>query len=149
MSEKNGNGNEFIRNKDYFELKDGVYFTVDALAKKYDTATNTVYKKAKEHSIAMDRVLGVTCFKDDIRFEKQTRQNGDPTRMRQIISYPELHDKVAEAIAQMFAARVEAGSNLNIITQKLQGLDRLESIVLDQNDLLKQILDHLTKENKQ
>lgn len=98
---ENSNGQEilFKKNVDFFELKEGTFYTIDALAKKYDTATNTLYKKAKDFDIPMEKIAGFTCFKDDIRFEKQKRTiNGNAENMRSLIAYPQLHDKVIECI---------------------------------------------------
>jgi hypothetical protein len=128
---------EFKRNTDYFEMSDGVFWTVDALMKKYEIARSTLYNKVRDNNITGMKVLDIQCFKDDDRFAKQKNGAGNIEHLRghQLTSYAELHRKIEElltsiraqtlpkgidgiasqvekAIGEMFAARTEASANL-------------------------------------
>src|SRR5689334_11638981 len=168
------NGNEFFQdvnfkeNTDYFRMSDGVFWTIEALAKKYDCAVNTIYKKGKELDISTMNVLGIKCYKDDIRFEKSKGGAGNIEHLKgkQISTYAELYRKVEEAvdamgkaIGEMFSARVEANSNLKQQYQAItantnthndwhaehnKALSRLNDSVKETNRLLNEVLNYLT-----
>lgn len=145
--EENGKQVVLKKNIDFFELKDGTFYTVEALAKKYDTATNTIYKKAKDYDIDKVSIAGYTCFKDDLRFEKQKgNHSADVTNMRQLVSYPQLHDKVAEAIGEMFAARGEYQAFMK--NQTLWN-NRFENELIELQKRVDLILEHLTADKQQ
>jgi hypothetical protein len=120
MSKVGNNGKEeinFVENQDFFNMVDGTYWTIKALSTKYETAENTIYKKAKEYGINRINIAGLTCFKDDNRFKKQPR-NSDASNMRSLIAYPQLHDSVLTAISKIETMN----ANLDILIHNVNKL---------------------------
>lgn len=128
---------EFKKNTDYFEMSEGVFWTVDALMRKYDIGKSTLYNKARDNNIPTMKIFNVVCFKDSDKFNKLKNNAGNIENLKgyQLTSYAELHRKVEEllnsiraqtlpngidglaskiekAVGEMFASRVEASSNL-------------------------------------
>jgi hypothetical protein len=149
---------EFKKNTDYFEMSDGVFWTIKALAMKYSTAENTIYKKAKDYNIATMKVLGITCFKDDKRFEKRT-MGGNPENLkgRSLMSYAELHRKIEELLNSIRAQtlpngidglaseirKVNDGYMVNM-DRLNKTITRLNDSVVENNRLLNEVLNYLT-----
>lgn len=140
---------EFKKNTDYFEMSDGVFWTIKALAIKYSTAENTIYKKAKDYNIATMKVLGITCFKDDKRFEKRT-MGGNPENLkgRSLMSYAELHRKVEELIKIVRSATIPNDEN-NIKIEYLVKIEarvvHIEQEIERLKDIMNKILDYVTQ----
>jgi hypothetical protein len=148
---------EFKENTDYFRMSDGVFWTIEALARKYNSATNTIYKKGKELEIATMNVLGIKCFKDDLRFEKSKGGSGNIEHLqgKQITTYAQLHRKVEEAteamaksIGEMFAARVQMNFTNDQVSRLTHFLQNMNEIIVKNEETLNAILSYLTKGEK-
>lgn len=169
---KEANGTEgyaFTKNTDYFEMSDGVFWTVDALMKKYDISKSTLYNKARDNNIPTAKIANIVCFKDSDKFNKIKSGTGtgniEHLKGYQITTYAELHRKVEELIKQVRSATIPVDANTHSIHLELQELksdiknndlllrnqeqrlSTLKDIVLDMNECVHNILDELTKEN--
>ena len=51
-------------NVDYYELKDGEYWPVESLRKKYECSSFHIYDRAKKNNVAKVKIADVTLFKD-------------------------------------------------------------------------------------
>lgn len=137
---------EFKENTDYFRMSDGIFWTIDALCKKHNTASNTIYKKARDYNIATMKVLGVTCFKDDVRFDKQKSGAGNIENLKghQLPTYAELARSIEELIKTVRAStipeRVEANTNDCFLK-----LDDLYEEIKEIKTTLNKVLDYLTQ----
>src|SRR5262245_53534528 len=72
---KNGTSAEInlIENVDYFNMADGLFMTIDSLAKKYGIGKSTVYNKARDANLTLKKIAGKPCFLDHKAFERQER----------------------------------------------------------------------------
>src|SRR5262245_42836664 len=55
---------DFKANVDYFELKDGEYWPVTSLRKKYDCSAFHIYDRAKKFNVPKTKIMDVVLFKD-------------------------------------------------------------------------------------
>lgn len=101
MSKENGNNTEtiFKKNIDYFELKDGVYMTVESLCKKYECQHTHIYRRAKEFNVPSETILGTKIIKDSEHFIKKPKANNLPDGTK-LTGYAELHRKIEDQIQQ-------------------------------------------------
>lgn len=54
----------------YIELKDGIYYTIQGLVKKYGLSKSYISKKIALFKTPRQMILGVTFYKDDSRFAR-------------------------------------------------------------------------------
>src|SRR5215510_1075846 len=54
----------FDLNVDYYEFKDGEYWPVESLRKKYQCSSFHIYDRAKKNNIPKKKISDVTLFKD-------------------------------------------------------------------------------------
>ena len=147
---------EFKENTDFFRMSDGVFWTIDSLCKKYNTAQNTIYSKANRFDIKSMKVLGITCYKDDARFEKQPRNTStEHLKPHNLMSYAQLHRKVEEAteamgkaIGEMFATRVEINFTNDEVSRLTHFLQNMNEIIVKNEETLNAILSYLTNGEK-
>lgn len=99
---------EFKKNTDYFEMSDGVFWTVEALMKKYDIGKSTLYNKARDNNIPTMKVLGIVTFKDSDKFNKLKNGAGNIENLKGkgVLSYAELYRKIDELITFVRAATI-------------------------------------------
>jgi hypothetical protein len=145
---------EFKKNTDYFEMSDGVFWTVEALMKKYDSGRSTIYNKARDNNIPTMRVIDTVCFKDSDKFTKgKPGGNVKSIEPHKLTSYAELHRKVEELIKTVRAATIPDLSDRERQSEdKLVGIETrlsvLKDLILDMNECVHNILDEMTKEKK-
>lgn len=166
VREENGTeGYAFKKNTDFFEMSDGVFWTIEALMKKYEIGRSTVYNKARDNDIPMMRVLNIVCFKDSDKFNKLKNGAGNIENLKgkQITTYAQLHRTVEDNIAlnkvnwerlSEFLSKTnnrldDVNIQLSQINQKINDVflaadDKVEEIKI-LRDTMQQILDHLTK----
>lgn len=161
MSEKNGNVEvTFKKNVDYFEFADGVYYTLDALKKKYDCGDSLIYKRAKEFDIERISILNVTCYKDDDRFAKIPHKN----RVRNfgdtgVKSYAEVYNQLQvtldmleeqrkQLIDKESAHRKDTGRIVDAVEKNTGMLVEYLKEIKRNNSLLEDLLNYVTKEKK-
>jgi hypothetical protein len=150
---------EFKKNTDYFEMSDGVFWTIEALMKKYDIARSTLYNKARDNHIREMKILGIQCFKDDVRFAKQKNGAGNIENLqgKGLMSYAELHRKVEELLNSIRAQTLPSGiDGLASEVRKVNDgymvnmdrlnktITRLNDSVVENNRLLNEVLNYLT-----
>lgn len=150
---------EFKKNTDYFEMSDGVFWTVDALMKKYDIGRSTLYNKARDNNIPTMKVLDIVCFKDSEKFNKIKKSAGDIGHLKgyQITTYAELHRKVEELLNSIKAQTLPSGiDGLASEVRKVNDgymvnmdrlnktITRLNDSVVENNRLLNEVLNYLT-----
>jgi hypothetical protein len=151
----------FKENTDYFRMSDGVFWTIEALAAKYDCAVNTIYKKGKELEIPTMNVLNIKCYKDDKRFEKSKGGSGniDHLKDRQLPNYAQVARMVEDMVEQFkinndinnqwhqrFLAEV---SEIKLAQSRLTNfVNKLNEVVVKNEETLQEILSYLTKGEK-
>lgn len=151
---------EFKKNTDYFEMSDGVFWTIEALMKKYDIARSTLYNKAREHNIPEMKVLGIQCFKASDKFNKlkgNTTGNIENLQGKGLMTYAELHRKVEELLNSIRAQTLPSGiDGLASEVRKVNDgymvnmdrlnktITRLNDSVVENNRLLNEFLNYLT-----
>lgn len=99
------NGNKHDK-QEYVDLKDGRYWTKQALAKKYGVSEWTIYDRVRRFDINTTEVFGTTLYKDDVRYEKQTPP-GTPANLNKASSYVVLFQKVEKMEVQL--TKLETG----------------------------------------
>lgn len=119
---------KFKKNVDFFELKEGTYYTLDALRRKYKCSDWHIGRKVKEFNIDKESIMGKIVYKDDIRYEKYHNTNGKKVGGKPTITYVELRNSVD---ALMLAVK----ENMNVN----------EVRILKMQSTLEEILNHLTK----
>jgi hypothetical protein len=148
---------EFVKNTDYFEMSDGVFWTINALMRKYDIGHSTVYNKARDFKIPGMKILGTQCYKESDKFNKIKSNAGNTESLKgyQITTYAELHRKIEELIATVKSATVpemyisEDVKNLSLLMRNQEErLFVLKDIVLNIKESVDNILDEMTKEKK-
>lgn len=131
-----------IKNRDYFEFKDGVYFTIEALCKKYDCQHTHIYRRRKEFDIPQQVVFNTTVIKDSEHFNKLPKAMNLEGNIHKITSYAALHKSVIDMLQEFKEFR---HTQINWNTLDNQAMSELTYAVRENSKLLKEILNHLTQ----
>lgn len=152
VSEESGNKEvTFKKNVDYFELKEGTVYTIDALQKKYNIGRSTVYNKARDGNLELVKIGNFPCFLDDPNvFSKKERvyPASHAKHLKPMTSYGELVNMVKDIQRDIKACTIPDDNTSN-------RLATIEALLLNtvehqkaNNKLLNEILNHLTKGEK-
>lgn len=96
MSKTNGNGTELIENVDYFEMKDGIWLTIEGVSKKYGIANTTVSWKGNQFNIPKKKIAGSICYKDSNEFEYKKPNAESAKHLVKNVTYSELVHRVTD-----------------------------------------------------
>lgn len=144
---------ELIENKDYFEMKDGTWYTIEGAAKKYGIATTTVSWKGNQFDIAKKKIAGSLCYKEDERFTYQKAKPSNADHLPKNPTYSELVHRVTESIEKQetifnwfdtFGKWIT--NNNNNQDKIIKYVEQIGHQVQENGNKLDMILDYLTKD---
>ena len=155
----------FKENVDYFELKDGTYYTMEALKKKFDCGDSLIYKRAKEFDIPKKVIAGIPCYVADLRFEKiphKDRNNGrlaDNFNGKSVKSYAEVYNLIMDMLDVLeeqrkqlndkeYEHRKDTGRIVDSVEKNTGMLIEFVKEIKRNNSLLEDLLNYVTREKK-
>jgi|SRR5215471_9651021 len=110
---------EFKENEDFFRMKNGDFWTVEALQRKYECSAFHVYDKAKLHNVQKMTLLGKTLYHDNSEIFTKRMRNGLPEKLKEnrTVQYAELCAEVRQLKAKIEEMTVVMSNILSIMTQ--------------------------------
>jgi hypothetical protein len=133
---------ELKKNLDYFELSDGIYYTMEGLCLKYDCQHTHIYRRAKEFNIPTETLLNIKVYKDSEHFVKKPKAtNNFGNSQVKLVGYPTLIKTVEDFIKAIKESDAFYEQKLNHLTNAVV---RYGDNVRENNRLLNEILNYLT-----